>query len=109
MSEIRLVLCTFPDAVTARQIGTLAVENQVAACVNLVPGVESIYRWEGKVECATEVLGIFKTTAATWPMLAEWLREKHPYDTPEIMAIDPTEVDARYHDWVLNNVAPPDR
>ncbi len=109
MTNVRLVLCTFPDAETARQIGTLAVEDQVAACVNLLPGIESIYRWEGKVEAATEVLAIFKTTSEAWPVFAEWLREAHPYDTPEIIAVDPEEVEPRYRAWVLNSVLLPDQ
>ena len=54
--------CTFPDHAQARQIGTALIERQLAACVNFLPGVESIYHWEGKIETATEVLGIFKTT-----------------------------------------------
>ena len=62
-----MVLCTFPDADSARQIGTVLVEKQLAACVNLIPAVESIYRWQGKVETAAEVLAIFKTSAAAFP------------------------------------------
>jgi periplasmic divalent cation tolerance protein len=82
--EAVVVLCTFPDLDQARQIGAALVERQVAACVNLLPGVESIYRWEGKVERAGEVLALIKT--ARYPDLEAALRELHPYDVPEILA-----------------------
>ena len=75
MEEIVMVLSTFPSIEKARQIGTLLVEKQLAACVNLVPGVESIYRWQGKIETSAEVLAIFKTTAARQPELSEALGE----------------------------------
>jgi len=105
MDHVRLVLCTFPDAEKARQIGTLAVGNQAVACVNLIPGVESIYRWQGKVESATEVLAIFKTTAAAYPAFASWLATVHPYDTPEIIALDPCDLEVRYRNWLFDNIA----
>ncbi|MFU8892533.1 MAG: divalent-cation tolerance protein CutA [Luteolibacter sp.] len=105
MDHVRLVLCTFPDAEQARQIGTLAVKNQAIACVNLIPGIESIYRWQGKVESSREVLAIFKTTDAAYPAFAAWLATAHPYDTPEIIAIRPSEVDPRYLGWIVESVA----
>lgn len=95
-----LVFCTFPDAGTARQIGTVLVEKQLVACVNLLPGVESIYRWEGTVETAAEVLAIFKTTAETYPLMKETLSELHPYDVPEIVAVKPEDVAESYARWV---------
>ena len=83
--EAMIVLCTFPDLDQARQIGAVMVERQVAACVNLVPGVESIYRWQGKVERAGEVLAIFKTTR--YAELEAALVERHPYEVPEVLAL----------------------
>jgi periplasmic divalent cation tolerance protein len=80
-----VVLCTFPDLDQARQIGAALVERQVAACVNLLPGVESIYRWQGKVEQAGEVLALIKTTR--YPDLEAAIKELHPYDVPEILAL----------------------
>lgn len=105
MENVRLVLCTFPDAEKARQIGTLAVANQAIACVNLIPGVESIYRWEGKVESSVEVLAIFKTTVSAYPAFAAWLADAHPYDTPEIIGLDPADVDSRYRSWLIESTA----
>jgi periplasmic divalent cation tolerance protein len=100
METIRVVLCTFPSAEAARQIGTLLVEKQLAACVNLIPAVESIYRWQGKVESATETLAVFKTSAAAYPDFERELSALHPYEVPEIVAIEPTAVSESYSKWV---------
>lgn len=104
MTDVRLILCTFPDSEQARQIGTALVERQLAACVNLIPAVESIYRWQGAVETATEVLAIFKTTAAAFPAFEKALTELHPYEVPEIIALSPEKIAAPYRDWVCAEV-----
>ncbi len=104
MSDVRLILCTFPDGGQARQIGTALVERQLAACVNLIPAVESIYRWQGKVETAAEVLAIFKTTAAALPEFEKTLAALHPYDVPEIIALSPEQVSRPYREWILGQV-----
>lgn len=104
MSEVRLVLCTFPDAAAARQIGTLLVEKQLAACVNLIPGVESVYRWEGKMENAAEVLAVFKTSAAVFPAFESELTKLHPYEVPEIIAVEPAAVAGNYRSWLLEGL-----
>ena len=106
MEALLLVFCTFPDVASARQIGTVLVERQLAACVNLVPAVESIYRWQGKVETATETLAIFKTTAAAFPAFEQKLAELHPYEVPEIIALEPAQVAAPYRAWVSAEVVP---
>jgi periplasmic divalent cation tolerance protein len=106
MHELRLVLCTFPDAATARQIGTSLIEKQLAACVNLIPGVESIYRWQGRIENSTEVLAIFKTRAECLAAFEAELAAAHPYEVPEIVVIEPAAVAAPYLAWVLENVPP---
>jgi periplasmic divalent cation tolerance protein len=104
MSDVRLVFCTFPDMEKAREIGTKLVEEKCAACVNLVPGVESIYRWQGQVESSAEVLGIFKTTAAGWAAFEARLKALHPYEVPEIIAVEPDQVTAAYAKWVGESV-----
>ena len=106
MEALLLVFCTFPDSASARQIGTLLVERQLAACVNLVPAIESIYRWQGKVETAAETLAIFKTTAAAYPAFEQALAELHPYEVPEIIALAPENVAAPYRAWVSAAVDP---
>ena len=100
MSDVLVILCTFPDSGQARQIGTRLVEMQLAACVNLVPAIESIYRWQGKIETATEVLAIFKTTAAAFPTFEQTLAELHPYEVPEIIALAPEKIAEPYRKWV---------
>ena len=104
MESVRLVLCSFPDIDSARQIGTLLVERQLAACVNLLPGAESIYHWQGKVESAPEALALFKTTEALMPDFEKALLEAHPYEVPEIIAIEPNAVSAPYRAWLLESL-----
>ncbi|MBE2285817.1 MAG: divalent-cation tolerance protein CutA [Prosthecobacter sp.] len=104
MSDILIVLCTFPDMAKARETGTALVESQLAACVNLIPAVESIYRWEGKVETSSEVLAIFKTTPEAWPRFESRLAGLHPYDVPEIVALRPEQVANSYAQWVAASV-----
>jgi periplasmic divalent cation tolerance protein len=93
-----VVLCTFPDVEQARGIAAELVERRLAACVNLLPGVESIYRWEGKVERAGEVLAVIKTTR--YPELEAALEELHPYEVPEILALPVAAGLAGYLKWL---------
>ena len=99
MSEVQIVLCTFPDPSRARHIGTLLVEKQLAACVNLIPGIESIFSWEGKISKEQEVLAVFKTTAGRLEELEQCVQELHPYDLPELLIL-PAEGSERYLKWV---------
>jgi len=99
-----VVLCTFPDEEKARQIGAVLVERQVAACVNVLPGLRSIYRWEGRVHDEAEVLAVIKTTRGAYPRLEAEILERHPYDTPEVLAL-PVEAGAEaYLKWVGEGV-----
>jgi periplasmic divalent cation tolerance protein len=107
MNQVFLVICTFPDLVVARQIGTVLVEKQLAACVNLIPQVESIYRWQGKVEAAEEVVAIFKTSDEAYAAFEEELARLHPYEVPEIVAVKPASIAGGYLAWVLENAGPP--
>ena len=102
--NILLVIVTFPDAEKARQIGTLLVESQLAACVNLLPSIESIYWWQGKIETSAEALAIFKTTPEAWSAFEVKLKELHPYEVPEIVAMRPEAVSAEYARWVGESV-----
>lgn len=104
MNAIYMVFCTFPNLESARQIGTILVNTQLAACVNLCPQVESIYRWQGAVESSKEVLAIFKTTEEAWPAFQERLMALHPYDTPEIVAQRSAAVNESYSAWVAESV-----
>lgn len=84
--EVLLVFTTWPDAESARVAGRALVEETLAACANLVPALESIYRWEGQVETAGEVLMILKTTASRYAQLEARVQSLHSYEVPEIVA-----------------------
>jgi periplasmic divalent cation tolerance protein len=99
-ADARVVLITAPDEALARKIASALVSSGAAACVNLLPGVTSIYRWKGAVEEAREVLLIAKTTAAHMAELERALKELHPYEVPECVALAPTFVARRYLEWL---------
>jgi uncharacterized protein involved in tolerance to divalent cations len=100
MTDVQMVLCTFPDLPQARQIGTVLVKMQLAACVNLIPGVESIFRWEGKVSTEEEVLAVFKTTTECFEQLERELLVRHPYEVPEVLALPVGAGSEAYLKWV---------
>lgn len=100
MTDILLVLSTFPDFEKASQTGTMLVESQLAACVNLCPGINSIYRWRGAVEQSQEVLALFKTTRQRYEAFEQKLRELHPYEAPEILAFPAEHAAEAYARWV---------
>ena len=95
-----VILSTFPDAAAARTAADALVRESLAACVNILPGVESIYRWQGKMESGSEVLAIIKTTAARYPELEARLRALHPCEVPEILAVPAAAVSESYARWV---------
>lgn len=98
-----LVLCTFPNAEEARQIGTLLVDLQVAACVNLVPQIESIYRWEGAIKTEPEVLALIKTTVNNYREVEARIQKLHPYKTPEVIALPIDRGSSAYLGWISEN------
>ena len=102
--SVLLVLVTFPDVEIAHQVGTALVESQLAACVNLLPGVQSIYRWQGAVETGAEVLALFKTTSEVLSAFEARLMALHPYEVPEILALTPEHVAPLYAQWVADSV-----
>ena len=82
-----VVFSTFPDADTAARVARALVDEQLAACVNVVPTIRSIYRWEGEVCDEAEALAVVKTTAERYAALAARLAELHPYQVPEVIAL----------------------
>ena len=98
--EVLLVLSTFPDVATARRIGRELVEQRCAACANILPGVESIYWWEKKVESGSETLVLFKTSSARYAALETTLKQLHPYEVPEIIAFSVAQGLPDYLRWV---------
>ena len=102
-----MVLCTFPNAEVAQATAATLVEEGLAACVNLLPQVTSIYRWEGIVETAAEVLAIIKTTRDAYPRLEERICQLHPYEVPELLAFLAAQGLEAYLAWVRQSVTAP--
>ena len=98
--DTRLAITNCTDEETANRIALAVVEAQLAACVNILPRVQSIYRWQGAVESAVEVPLLIKTTAAAYPALEAAIRERHPYDVPEIIALPITAGLPAYLNWL---------
>ena len=100
MTDALIVFCTFPNVREARQIGTHLVERQYAACVNIIPAVESIYRWQGKLCSEAETMVMIKTTRQAFPVLSRELAAMHSYDEPEIIALPVADGSAGYLAWL---------
>ncbi|MDE2196801.1 MAG: divalent-cation tolerance protein CutA [Gammaproteobacteria bacterium] len=108
MAENQLVtLCTCPDRESAERIGTVLVDERLAACVNLLPGLTSIYRWQGAVCRQPECLLLIKTTAACFQALNARVRSLHPYTVPEIIALPIRDGDPDYLHWLNENTQAP--
>lgn len=101
-----VVLVTAPDRKVARALAAAALEARLAACVNLVSAVESHYWWEGRLERSAEVLLLLKTRRRLLPDLERLLREKHPYDTPEFLAVPLMAGSERYLAWLGDALRP---
>ncbi|EPL5781923.1 TPA: divalent-cation tolerance protein CutA, partial [Klebsiella pneumoniae] len=98
--------CTCPDADSAERIATALVAERLAACVNLLPGLRSVYRWQRKVEAAAEVLLLVKTSAEAYPALQERLRQLHPYELPELLAVEAASGLPEYLQWLAAESRP---
>ena len=100
----RIVFVTGPDAETLQSIGRVLVEEGLAACVNVLPGVTSVYRWEGETRVDPEAMAIVKTTEARVQAARLRVGELHPYDVPEFVAVDVAEGSPAYLHWVRESV-----
>ena len=98
-----IAFCTFPDAEAARKIVKELVELRLAACGNILPQIHSIYRWQGKVESADEVLAIFKLDATRYAEFESKIRSLHPYDVPEIISCQIDNGFPGYLRWVAES------
>lgn len=103
--EVLVVLAMWPNADQARAAARQLIEEKLAACANLVPAIESIYRWEGKVETAAEVLMILKTTLGRYPLLETRIKSLHSYAVPEIVSLRVTDGLPAYLRWVEDSCA----
>lgn len=102
-----VVLSTFPDADSAARVARTLVDDRLAACVNLIPSVRSIYRWQGAISDEAETLAVIKTTAGRYAALAARIAELHPYQVPEIIALPLVEAHPPYLAWLAGEVAAP--
>jgi len=100
MNEILLVITNLPDEQAASRLARLLVEARVAACVNQLAPCTSTYRWQGKIETATEIPLLIKTTKSAYPRLEELIRKEHPYELPEIIAVSLDSGFHAYLSWV---------
>ncbi|MBM3880758.1 MAG: divalent-cation tolerance protein CutA [Verrucomicrobia bacterium] len=105
-SRFCIVLVTAPNRRTARALARAALEARLAACVNLLSGLESHYWWAGKIESGAEVLLVLKTTTAALAALEKCLLDRHPYDTAEFVVLPLNGGSKRYLDWLLASVRP---
>ena len=96
-----VIHCSCPDDATATRIAAALVDERLAACVQCLPGVRSTYRWDGRTEHATEVLLLIKTAADRIPDVFERVTRLHPYDVPELLALDVRDGTPAYLDWVI--------
>ena len=105
MSDELIVLVTTSNAEEAARIADVLVSERLAACVNIVPGIESIYRWEGKVTRDHESLMIIKTTAERYDELERRVKELHSYTTPEVIALKIERGSEQYLNWLRDSTA----
>ena len=100
-----VVLVTTPDLKTARSLARAALKARLIACANLIPKLESHYWWQGRIESSAEVLLVLKTTRARLAALEKLILARHPYDTPEILALPLTAGSEKYLAWLAQTHA----
>ena len=106
MKGFAIVFVTAPDLKTARKLANAALKARLAACVNLIRGIESHYWWEGKITADTEVLMLFKTRSSRLTALEKLIIAKHPYKVPEFISLPLTAGNRRYLAWLTASVGP---
>ena len=106
MERTVFVYTTFPSVVEAEKAGQALVDARLAACVNILPGMISVYRWQSVVERAEEAVMIVKTRASLAEQVRASVKATHPYDTPAIAVLPVESTDDRYFEWILDSTAP---
>jgi periplasmic divalent cation tolerance protein len=106
MERPLLVYTTFPDAATALDVGEALVRARLAACVNVIPGMQSVYAWKGAVERGTEVVAILKSREPLADALATELKRRHPYETPIILHLPVSDADPDTAAWIRAETGP---
>jgi periplasmic divalent cation tolerance protein len=101
MDRPLLVYTTFPDVDTALSIGEDLVRDQLIACINVLPGMVSVYAWKGSIERGQEAVGILKTRKGLKDRVQQALKDRHPYETPVILIIEPSAADEATLAWLV--------
>ncbi|HBH97553.1 MAG TPA: divalent-cation tolerance protein CutA [Candidatus Omnitrophica bacterium] len=104
MERCVVVFVTCPSLKSAKQLAQHVVKARVAACVNILPEIRSLFRWQGKVDQAKETLLLIKTTARRFPALKRHILRSHPYDVPEVIALPVVAAHRPYTTWVAQSV-----
>lgn len=105
-ADVLIALCTCPDAAVAGRIAEALVGEGLAACVSTLPGITSVYLWKGEVQRDSEVLLLIKTTQARLPELTGRVRQLHPYELPEVIAVPVSGGLPDYIQWVITCTSP---
>ncbi len=100
MAQVIVTFCTCPDKATAEKIAQLLVEAKLAACVNILPSITSIYSWKGQIESAEEHLLMIKSPQASYNAIETAIRDHHPYELPEIIAVTVGQGLPEYINWI---------
>jgi periplasmic divalent cation tolerance protein len=108
MDRAVMLYTTFPSVVEAEKAGKALVEDRLAACVNIVPGMISHYRWQGAIERGEEAVMLIKTRASLAEPVRAAVRASHPYDTPAILVLPIESVDETYFAWIMASTEPSD-
>jgi periplasmic divalent cation tolerance protein len=106
MTDAIIVYVTCPDFALAQRIGRSVVEERIAACANILPGMNTVYRWEGKIEIGQETVLFVKTTAEQFERVAAHIRAAHPYQCPCIIALPVSHGTPDYISWIVQNSNP---
>lgn len=103
-TNVYIALTTCPDAQIASTLAHACVESQLAACVNIIPAIQSVYQWQGKIEHDTESLLVIKTTQQKLAALEELILAQHPYDVPEFVVLNIEHGASDYLSWIIQSL-----
>ncbi len=103
-AEMALVYCPCPSLEEAKRLGNALLDARLAGCINIFPGMVSLYDWKGEREEAAEVVMIAKTTAAATPGVQEFLEREHPYEVPAILVLPLAGMNAGYREWLMQGI-----
>lgn len=106
-TAMALVYCPCPDLAVAKRLGNGLLDARLAGCINILPGMVSLYDWQGVREEAAEVVLIAKTSAAKAPEAKAFVEREHPYDVPAILTLNLQDMNAAYRDWLMAEMAGP--